>query len=120
VDESSNKGNNPVGLEVLQNIRGHHSGGHTAGSNGSNDVGNDVVLSTLLGEGLGEADLAELGGRVVGLAEAAEKTGGGGSVDNAAVLLLAEVRPGGAGALWIAGVMLAFRVLRAEACGGEV
>lgn len=99
VDEGSNEGNNELGLESLENIRGHDGSSHSASGNGSNDVGVDVVLGTLLGEGLSETDLGELGSRVVGLAEATEETGSRGGVDDTAVLLLSEVRPGGAGNL---------------------
>jgi hypothetical protein len=100
VNQTSDKRNNPVGLEVVQNIRGHHRRGHTASSDGGNDVGDNVVLSTLLSQSLGETDLAQLGGRVVGLAEATEETGSRGSVDNAAKLLFPEVRPSGTSALF--------------------
>lgn len=72
-------------------------------TNGGNDVGQDVVLGALLGQRLGEANHGQLGGRVVGLAKAAKQTGGRGSVDDPAVLLLAEVRPGGTRALVGAG-----------------
>lgn len=68
-------------------------------TNRRNDVAEDVVLDALLGQGLGEANHGELGGRVVGLTEAAEQAGGRSGVDDTAVLLLAEMGPGGAGAL---------------------
>jgi hypothetical protein len=99
VNQTSNKRNNPVGLEVVQNIRGHHRRGHAASSDRGNDVGNNVVLSTLLGQSLGETDLTQLGSGVVGLAEATEETSSGGSVDNATKLLFAEVRPSSTSAL---------------------
>lgn len=100
VNKSRDQRNHPIRLEVLQDIRGHDGSGHTACSNRSNNVGEDVILGTLLSQGLGETDLAELGGGVVCLAEAAEETGGGGGVDHTAILLFAEVRPSGLGALW--------------------
>jgi len=99
VSEDGDEGNNPLRLHEGKKIRGHDGLGHTAGSNRSDDVGDDVVLGTLLGKSLGEANHGELGGRVVGLAEVAEKTSGRGGVDDTAILLLAEVRPGSAGGL---------------------
>lgn len=99
VNQSSDQGNDPVGLEVLKDIRGHNGGRHAAGGDRSNDVGNNVVFGTLLGEGLCETDLAKFGGGVVGLAKVAEQTGGGSSIDNTAILLLPEVRPRGSRAL---------------------
>ena len=99
VGKDSNEGDDPLRLHEGKNIRGHNGLGHAAGGDGSNDVGENVVLDALLGEGLGEADHGELGGRVVGLAKVTEETGGGGGVDDATELLLAEVGPGGAGSL---------------------
>lgn len=116
VNQDGNQGDDPVGLEGLEDIRRHDGLSHSAGgcsivsagsssrqcgshTNGSNDVAQNVVLCALLGEGLGEADQGKLGGGVVGLAEAAKQTGGGRGVDDTAVLLLSEVRPGGLGAL---------------------
>lgn len=66
----------------------------------SNDIGNDVVLSTLLSESFCETNKGQFGGRVVGLTKVAEKTSGRGSVDDTTVLLLSEVRPSSAGALY--------------------
>jgi hypothetical protein len=68
-------------------------------TDGSNNVGNNVVFGTLLSQGFSETDLAELGGRVVGLTEAAEETSSGGGVDHTAELLFPEVRPRGSSAL---------------------
>lgn len=59
----------------------------------------NVVFGALLGERLCETNHGELGGRVVGLAEGTVETSGRGGVDDTAVLLLAEVRPSGTGAL---------------------
>ena len=63
-------------------------------TNRSDDVGHDVVFGALLCEGLGETDQAEFGGRVVGLAKVAEQASSGAGVDNTAILLLTEMRPG--------------------------
>ncbi len=68
-------------------------------TNGSNDIAVNVVFGALLGESLCETNHGELGGGVVGLAEGAVETGGRGGVNDAAVLLLTEVRPSGTGAL---------------------
>ena len=99
VDEDGNEGHDPLGLHEGEDVRGHDGLSHAGGGHGGDDVGDDVVLGALLGEGLGEADHGELGSRVVGLAEVAEQASGRGGVDDTAVLLLAEVGPGGAGAL---------------------
>lgn len=99
VNKDGNERNDPLRLHEGKKIRGHNGLGHAAGSDRSNDVGENVVLDALLGEGLGEADHGELGGRVVGLAKVTEQTGSGGGVDDATELLLAEVGPGGAGGL---------------------
>lgn len=99
VGEDADDGDDVLGLEGVEELRREDGAGQARGSNGGNDVAENVVLVTLLGEGLGEANKGELGGRVVGLAKVAVETGGGGGVDDTAVLLLAEVRPGGAGDL---------------------
>src|SRR5690606_23020961 len=62
-------------------------------------VDQHVVLAPLYGQGTGQAVQAELGHAVVGLAEVAVDAGGGGGEDDPAVLLLAQVFPGGAGNL---------------------
>lgn len=97
VGKDGDQRHDPLGLELLKNLWGHDSLGHAAGSQGSNHVADDVVLGALLGENLSKADKGELGGRVVGLAKAAEETGSRSGVDDTTKLLLAEVRPGGAG-----------------------
>lgn len=124
VDKNSNERDNPLGLELLKNVGGHDGGGHSAGScsltlvtervltladssfcsasaltNRSNHIAHDVVLGTLLGESLGETDHGQLGSRVVGLAKVAEQTGSRGSIDDTAILLFPEMRPGSAGNL---------------------
>ena len=99
VRQDGHERDDPLGLHEGQKVRRHDGLGHAAGGDGGDDVADDVVLGALLGEGLCEADHAQLGSRVVGLAEVAEQAGGGGGVDDATELLLAEVRPGGAGAL---------------------
>lgn len=103
VGEDSNEGNDELGAESVENLRRHDGGSHARSGNGGNDVGENVVLGTLFGQSLGETNHGELGSRVVGLAEAAVETSSRGSVDDATVLLLAEVRPGGAGNLVGAG-----------------
>jgi hypothetical protein len=59
----------------------------------------DVILGALLRERFRESNHGQLGGGVVGLAEAAKETSGGGRVDNTAKLLFPEVRPRRSGAL---------------------
>lgn len=68
-------------------------------TNRSNDVAQNVVLGTLLSKSLGETDHGQLSSRVVGLTKVAEQTRGRGSVDDTAILLFFEVRPGGTGNL---------------------
>jgi hypothetical protein len=54
-----------------------------------------MLLGALLGWRVDQADQAELGRAVVGLPEVAEQAAGRGGDHDAAVALLAEVRPGG-------------------------
>lgn len=116
--ESENQRRNIVGLEGLEHLRSEDRLGHGSTSVRSNGVDIDVVLGTLDSKSAREtqdtAFLTSLVGvsshgqgqclrtyssRVVGLAEVSVNTGSGGGVDDTAVLLLEEVRPGSLGNL---------------------
>jgi hypothetical protein len=68
-------------------------------TNRGDNIGKNAVLDTLLSECLCEANHSKLGSGIVGLAEIAKEASSRGSVDDATVLLLAEMRPSGASAL---------------------
>src|SRR6478735_7145401 len=81
------------GGQLLQHFLRKNVLGHAGGGDRCDGVGLDVVLRALLRERVDQADQAQLGGAVIGLAEVAEQAAGGGGDDDAAVALLAEVWP---------------------------
>jgi hypothetical protein len=89
--------NNSLGAELLEDLRRHDGFGQTRSGQRSNNVGCDVVFLALLSKSLSKADECKLGGRVVGLAKVAVEASSGSSVDDAAKLLFAEVRPSSLG-----------------------
>jgi hypothetical protein len=65
VYKNGNQGNDPIRLQVLEDIWRHDSLCHSGCGDGGNDVGEDVVLQTLLCECLCEPDLCKFGSYVV-------------------------------------------------------
>lgn len=61
VCKDCNKRDDPLGLQLLKDIRGHHSLGHSASSNRGDDVAEDVVLETLLCKCLSKANEGQFG-----------------------------------------------------------
>jgi hypothetical protein len=76
-----------LGLERLEQLRRHDVLGHARRGDRGDHVGGDPVLGALDGQRAGQADEAELGRRVVGLAEVAVEAGARRRVDDAAVVL---------------------------------
>ena len=93
---SDNRGDEGRWQLVQHRLRGD-IGRHPGGRDRCDRVGVDVVLGALQREGVDEPDESQLGGAVVGLSEVAEQTAGRGGDHDAAVTLLAEMRPCGAG-----------------------
>jgi hypothetical protein len=62
VRKDSHERDDPLGLQLLEDIGGHDGLGHSAGGDWGDDVAEDVVLEALLGECLGEAHEGEFGG----------------------------------------------------------
>jgi hypothetical protein len=88
-----------LGLERVDQVLRQHGLGHARAGDRRDRVDQDVLLLALEREGLGEAVDAELGHRVVGLAEVAVDAGGRRGHDDAAVALVAHQAPRGGGAL---------------------
>ncbi|KAI6769210.1 hypothetical protein HG531_010314 [Fusarium graminearum] len=85
VNQDSDEGNNPFGLELLEDIRRHDGLGHSAGSYLTrNNIGQDTILDTLLGQSLCETDHGELGSGVVGLTKVAKEASSRRGVDDTA------------------------------------
>ena len=82
-----------LGAERVDQVLGEDGLGHPRAGDRGDGVDVDAALATLDREGVGQAVEAELGHRVVGLAEVAVDPGGGGRVDDPAVALLAHHRP---------------------------
>ena len=76
VREPADEGHNLVRVHVGEGLGRHDGRRHGGRGDGRDGVGVDVVLCALLGERLGEADEAKLGGRVVGLAKVAVDASG--------------------------------------------
>lgn len=127
--EVTNDWDNVLGLQSLEKLWWHDRSSHSASSDGCNDVRDDVVLCALLGESFREANLGELRGRVIGLAEAAKETSCGCSVDDSAVLLLSEVGPCSTGTLILLATSLVYVLVQSSSylvgaldvdCGDQV
>src|SRR6185312_3558246 len=82
-----------LGLERVEQLLGQDRLGHARAGDRRDRVDYDVALATLGRERLREAVDAELGHRVVGLAEVAVDAGGARRVDDAAVALVAHQVP---------------------------
>ena len=86
-----------LGLERVEQLRRQHGLGHARAGDRRDRVDEDVALLALERERLREAVEAELGHRVVRLAEVAVDAGGRRGHDDAAVAGVAHVRPRGVG-----------------------
>ncbi len=82
-------------LQRRDQLRRQHRLGQAAASDGGDGVAMDVLVAALDRQGVGQAEDAKLGRRVIGLAEVAVDAGGRGGHDDAAVALVAHHRPGG-------------------------
>jgi len=60
VCEDGDKRDDPLGLQLREDIGRHDRLGHSAGSDRGNDVAEDVVLQTLFRERLGKSNEGKL------------------------------------------------------------
>jgi hypothetical protein len=95
VGEPRHEGRHELGLEGVEEGLGENGLGHARPRDGGDGVHEHVVLLALDGERVREADEAQLGHGVVGLAEVAVDARGRRGEHHAAELLLAQVRPRG-------------------------
>jgi len=113
-DEVADEGGNKLGTERIHELLGHDGLGHARAGDGRDSVAEDVVLGTLTEDRLAETPNGQFGSRVVCLlprqfifdflsvqylAKVAVDAGSRGGVDDATIVLLLHVVPGGLGAL---------------------
>src|SRR5665213_413983 len=91
--QDCNQGYYPVWLQVFQHIRRHDCRSHSACRDWRNDIAQNVVLDAFFRQCLREANLRQLGCRIIALAEASKQTSSRSSVDYSSILLFPEVWP---------------------------
>ena len=109
VYQNCNEGDDPVGLQVFENLGWHDGLGHSGGScrelergfsdvtrghtNWGNNVRVDVIFSTFLRQGLRKTHHGQLSSRVIALSKRTKETRCRRCIDNPSILLFSEMGP---------------------------